>query len=357
MKDLGILKLALLYAGCFLGAGYVSGQEIWQYFGAFGINGYIGLFLTMVLLFILGVIILKIARMKNITEADKVISPWHSPILRFCISALEIIMMFSVIGIMAAGVGALFEQIFSIPHYIGSAVFCVLILICALAGLKGIVSAFGVSVPVLVIATVIFGVISLIQKGIPADMFAVRDTDNSLLGSWVFSCINFASYNIFATVALLTPFSKFIKSRRTENLGIGLGTVALFLIALSVMAAVSMWSGASDTELPMLFVASELGYVPMIIYALLLFAAMFGTSLSNFVSLSNFLAMKSKPLGRHKKLMNIVLCVLVFLASLFGFGDLISVLYPIFGYLSAIFVVLMLIHYFILRSKQKKKTE
>ena len=36
MKKIGSLKLGLSFAGCFLGAGYVSGQELWQFFGSFG---------------------------------------------------------------------------------------------------------------------------------------------------------------------------------------------------------------------------------------------------------------------------------------------------------------------------------
>jgi|GEM_PF-4829672 len=41
-QKIGTLRLALTFAGCFLGAGYVSGQELWQYFGAFGARGFWG---------------------------------------------------------------------------------------------------------------------------------------------------------------------------------------------------------------------------------------------------------------------------------------------------------------------------
>ena len=41
----------------------------------------------------------------------------------------------------------------------------------------------------------------------------------------------------------------------------------------------------------------------------------------------------------------IVLAVLLaYLASLFGFGSLIGTIYPLFGYASALFLVLMLLH-------------
>ena len=48
MKKIGALNLGLAFAGCFLGAGYVSGQELWQYFGAFGARGLLGLALAVV---------------------------------------------------------------------------------------------------------------------------------------------------------------------------------------------------------------------------------------------------------------------------------------------------------------------
>ena len=42
--------------GCFLGAGFVSGQELWQYFGCFGIQGILGLFTACLILTGLGLI-------------------------------------------------------------------------------------------------------------------------------------------------------------------------------------------------------------------------------------------------------------------------------------------------------------
>ena len=37
------LRLGFTFAGCYLGAGYVSGQELWQFFGCFGWQGIAGL--------------------------------------------------------------------------------------------------------------------------------------------------------------------------------------------------------------------------------------------------------------------------------------------------------------------------
>ena len=43
MKGIGGVRLALSLIGCFLGAGFVSGQEIWQCFAHSGRQGMLGL--------------------------------------------------------------------------------------------------------------------------------------------------------------------------------------------------------------------------------------------------------------------------------------------------------------------------
>ena len=43
-------SIGLTFAGSFLGAGYVSGQELWQFFGSFGGGGLLGVLAAMALL-------------------------------------------------------------------------------------------------------------------------------------------------------------------------------------------------------------------------------------------------------------------------------------------------------------------
>ena len=65
-QKIGTLRLALTFAGCFLGAGYVSGQELWQYFGAFGARGLLGLVLAVALLGGTGVLLLRLSQNSKI---------------------------------------------------------------------------------------------------------------------------------------------------------------------------------------------------------------------------------------------------------------------------------------------------
>ena len=90
--------------------------------------------------------------------------------------------------------------------------------------------------------------------------------------------------------------------------------------------------------------AAGLGAVPMYVYALLLFAGMFGSALSNAVAFVNYCCAKLAPLRARKAAFTVLTVLLAYLASLFGFGSLIGTLYPLFGYASALFLVLMLLH-------------
>ena len=75
MKEIKIIPLAFAFAGCFLGAGFVSGQELWQFFGEFGVKGYIGLLLACVLLAAFGVIMMRLLQKSGIEKAEEIMVP------------------------------------------------------------------------------------------------------------------------------------------------------------------------------------------------------------------------------------------------------------------------------------------
>lgn len=344
MKKIGALNLGLAFAGCFLGAGYVSGQELWQFFGSFGAKGALGLVLAVALLFAVGVIMLLLGRLTRVSEIDKLIVRRDNRLLRGAVTLLELLFLFGVGTIMSAGVGALLEQLFGLPVFIGSAVFVVLVAAISLAGLSGMVSAFSATVPVLSAVTLLFGVMSVCANGVSLPESA--GGSNPLMGSWFVAAISFACYNVFGSIAMIAPLGPYIKSKRTAVGGIAIGAGVLLLIAGSVLISVSTSPEVTAAELPMLALAQSKGAAWGYVYGVLLLLAMFGTALSSLVAFTGMVTAKSGAVARHKTTFTAACAVCMFLGSLFGFGDLIGVVYPIFGYCSSVFIVLMAVHYF-----------
>lgn len=318
-QKIGTLRLALTFAGCFLGAGYVSGQELWQYFGAFGARWLLGLVLAVAL----------------IVRAD---IPW----LRTVVGVLTAVLLFGVVCIMAAGIGALGEQMLGLPVWLGAAIACVLIAAAAYFGLGGMVSVFTVAVPCMIVAALVIAGIRLHRTGLTAAAFAAGDT-NPMLGNWATSAVNYAAYNFFATVGILAPLTRHLKKPGTAVWGTVLGCVLLLAVALGVLAALAVSPESVGAQLPMLDLACRLGTAG-VVYAVLLFLGMFGTSVSSLVAVLTYAGQKSARLAGHRTALLLVLTAAAFAGSLFGFGDLIGTVYPVYGYLGMAAMLLVAEH-------------
>lgn len=349
MKKIGSLKLGLSFAGCFLGAGYVSGQELWQFFGSFGTLGVAGLLLALLVLSAAGVLMLKLNRLTGYDEADKLILGGKAGILRHAVTFLELLLLFCIGTVMTAGVGALAHQLLGLPTFVGGLLFASAVAAVSLAGLSGMVSVFSATVPLLCLISLSFGVYALCRFG-----FSVGSSDsvNPLMGSWVSAALSFASYNLFAGIAVIAPLGRHMKSSRSVFGGVLVGAGILLCVAGSVLLCVSAAPKYADAELPMLAFASGLSPVLAALYGVLLLLAMFGTSVSALVALTNTLKLKSRTLSAHPKAPTLLCATLMFCGSLYGFGDLVGFVYPLLGYLSFVFIILMTIHYIKVKHEQ-----
>ena len=349
MKKIGSLKLGLSFAGCFLGAGYVSGQELWQFFGSFGTLGVAGLLLALLVLSAAGVLMLKLNRLTGYDEADKLILGGKAGILRHAVTFLELLLLFCIGTVMTAGVGALAHQLLGLPTFVGGLLFASAVAAVSLAGLSGMVSVFSATVPLLCLISLSFGVYALCRFG-----FSVGSSDpgNPLMGSWVSAALSFASYNLFAGIAVIAPLGRHMKSSRSVFGGVLVGAGILLCVAGSVLLCVSAAPKYADAELPMLAFASGLSPILAALYGVLLLLAMFGTSVSALVALTNTLKRKSRPLSAHPKAPTLLCAALMFCGSLYGFGDLVGFVYPLLGYLSFVFIILMTIHYIKVKHEQ-----
>ena len=73
MKQIKTWTLAFTYVGCFLGAGFISGQELWQFFGAFGNWGYVGFALATLLFVVIGVLFIRLTQMTRCSDMDQLL--------------------------------------------------------------------------------------------------------------------------------------------------------------------------------------------------------------------------------------------------------------------------------------------
>ena len=89
-------QLGAAFSGCFLGAGYVSGREMWQFFGRFGPVGWLGLCLSIALLGGAGLLLLTMVRRTGRHELSFLMVPWQCPALRHLLALFSVLLLFGV---------------------------------------------------------------------------------------------------------------------------------------------------------------------------------------------------------------------------------------------------------------------
>jgi len=345
MKKFNSFKLMFTFAGCFLGAGYVSGQELWQFFGSFGRYGVIGIVFSVAVLVAFGLLLIRTAQMKNVSEMDKVVIASDSKILKGIFSFLEIFFLFGIYVVMTAGGGALLNQLFGVPSYIGNLAFAVIVTAVALIGVEGMVTAFSVTVPLMVIMSVVVFLVNASDRALEHISFDKVTNDNPLIINWFISALVFASYNLFASIGILTPLGREIKTKRTLLTGLICGGVLLFLIAFCILFSLASDTDCVNAELPMLARASATGKGFGYIFAFLLFGGMFGTSVSSVFAIAEYVKSKTNDNKKYSTGTIFLVSVLSCVGSLAGFNNLIGIVYPVCGYLGFIGMVLIAVNY------------
>ena len=195
----------MIFTGSFLGAGFVSGQEIMQFFGVFGNMGIVGMFLSIGLFGLFGYMFMYIAKKENITAIDQIILGDGKTILHHFFNVMSLIFLFGVTVIMLAGAGSLVNELFGVPYFVGSAFLAVFLAVLSMKGIKGILIVSQMVVPFLLVLVVIISVWSVVEFQPARAAGTLAQDENPLLGNWFLATISFFSYNILAALAVLAP--------------------------------------------------------------------------------------------------------------------------------------------------------
>ena len=346
-QNVTVTKLGTTLIAAFIGAALVSGKEIWQFFGIYGVWGLIGLSLAMGLLGLFSYMLLTVARKSGITDMTRVLFGRDHPIPQLLIGSLQAIFMLGIYAVMLSAAGALFTELFpQLPaaSIIGSAVLLILTTAVVLFGVDGIVKIFSLLTPVLVFFTVLIAVWSLIRYGANFAFPVPKAEAAPLHNNWFLSALNFVSYNFFCAIGILAPLGIRAKTQKTVLGGSILGGSILFAIAASIFIALCTVQSLTATDLPMLTLSGNLSPVIQYVYAALLLFGMFAASVSVTFPLPDFLQ-NELHIHADRRILIPLISAVAFPVSFSKFGVLIDYLYPVFGYLALIVLALLIIRF------------
>ncbi len=341
MKKLNFLQITSLYIGVIMGAGYASGRECWQFFGVFGNKGYLGAAFSTVCFIAIACMLTYIARSKGSSDLGRLISPFEDKYIDGIIGWTLGIIYYTIMIVMTAAGGSLLNQQFGISKIIGGLIVAILCIITVLGDFKRISAVFPLLVPVLFIIGVITIILTIrMDFGQSGSVTGYRP--GRMSPNWPVSALVFIAYNSMGMITMSGSSATNAKDTKNAYAGAVLGTLCLGALTIILLRALlTDMAFSSSLDLPMLGFSARISPALNIIYAIVLYGAVYSTGASTYYGFSTRL-----PEGKMKKYIIVFAAVAGFLLGLTGFKTLVEFLYPAQGYIGILFIFLIIINFF-----------
>lgn len=347
--------ISFAFIGTLVGAGFASGQEALLYFAAFGTQGIWGAVLSSALMIIAGVTILQLGSYFQADEHMEVFGGISSKVMSWVLDIATIVTLFSIGFVMFAGAGANLNQQFGIPVWIGAVIMLVATIGVGMLDVDKVTGAIGALTPILLIM-VIFGCGWTLINAHPdwgaLNAYVAQNVDTTLPNWWI-GALNYTGLNVICVASMATVIGGNQLDTRAAGLGGlfgGMGyLIMLLLLSISLLVKIETVSGE---DMPLLSLINEVHPTLGLIMALVIFGMIFATSLGMFFALGKRLAR-----GRENRfrLIFISACLIGFVLSFVGFKELVSVVYPILGYLGVLLIAVVTVAW--LRGAPKLRKE
>lgn len=328
-------QIATIFIGTIVGAGLSSGKELSQFFSQYGYLSFIGLILCAVFYIWMSRMIITISCKYKLKSYDAFIRLISPGIMGNITNVIITFFFFTSTAIVIAGSGALINQYFGIPVWVGIFIMISLGILVLLRETNGLIEINGFIVPSLIIIMSLLFITFTYKFPETLSLSYLKLAMPSRHG-WVFSTMLYAGFNIMSCIGILVPLSTELENTNDIMAGVVIGASFLTLISCIINFLMMVtFKDALRYEIPLLYVAKQIGPLLQFVLLCIIWLEMFSSKVSNIYSLAK--SIQNYYAFSFKKSMFIIIALSLPITQI-GFGTLITFLYPLFGALSIIFV-------------------
>lgn len=327
-----VISITLVIIGALIGAGFASGQEIFSFFYIYGKNGIYGILIMSILIGIFIYKSLKIIYQKQVYNYNDFLNLFikNTKIRNVILWIVNLLLLVS-FYIMVAGFGAYFEQEIGINRIIGSIVLNLLCVIVFFSNIKGVLKASNLIVPFLIFFIFFIGIKNIVQ---------IRTIDfYQMKNNWILSMLIYNSYNFILLMPVLISLKKQItKEKNIKKVSI-LVTIIILILSISIFFLLlnANIKEIENQEMPIVYIISNYFNKYKKIYAFIVLASIFTTAISVGIG---FLQNISKNSNSYPQFV-LFMCITSLLMSNIGFSKLLNFIYPVFGYIGILQIVII----------------
>ena len=329
------METVFVLIGTFVGAGFASGKEIFNFFTIYNLNSFFSIFIFSTLLFLLIYTCLNIKvnlKIKNynnfIFYLEKKYKFFNHKLFSFIIN----IFLASSFYIMIAAVSSLFNYQFNIAKFF-TITWC--IFVCFFILYKKNINFIYIINSILMPFLILF-ILSLSFFNIDFNNIVFYEPNaSSNIFTAIFMGLLYFSYNSL----LLIPIIFNLKiTNKNNNFKISfVFSLIIFLITVLInILLLNYYNLIYNLDLPILYICNSSNKIFSFFYFFIILSAIFTTMISSGYS---FVSSFNK---NNFKIKLIIFLMLSFFFCLFSFSDLINFFYPAFGLLGFVQIFLIL---------------
>ncbi|MCI8852312.1 MAG: hypothetical protein HFI32_02250 [Lachnospiraceae bacterium] len=329
----------------FIGSGFASGQEILQFFGAYGTGkGALGLCLSLFFVYLCVYRILLDGGKRQNMRASELLNWYCGPYLGALLEWLTPFFLFLCYSVMLAGSGALLGEYLGLQVQTGRLLMLALSLGTVLLGLNRLTEIIGRIGPVIVALVFGLGLACVLRQGGMPLVSAAEARQAGILPtaeSWILSAFLYAGFTVLTALPFLTGLGKSLSSGKERSrcafYGCGIYWAGAMLLLLGLLASLEEIGGKG---VPTVYLAEQLVPGAGLVFAAVMFAGIYTTAVPMLWSVGSRLASEEHR-GRFS-----LACMAVaggaFLWSRMDFSFLVGTVYPYIGYFGLAIVVCIL---------------
>jgi len=319
------MQIAFVYVGTVVGAGFATGKEIVQFFTQYGAIGMVTIALSGGLFIFFGTRLMMMANRLHARSYEQLNAYLFGKVGVF-VNVFMFLVLFSVTSVMLSGAGAVFEEQLHMPAFVGLMLTVLLAFVTMLFGLNGILSVNMIVVP-LMIAFSLF--ISFMNGG------EIVWTKPPLAA--FFSPFAYVAFNLAMAQVVLVPLAAEVNDEKVIRLGGWLGGLLLMFILLSSHLSLSFLPELQSYSIPMAEVVKRSLASFYGLYVVIIYGEIFTSFIAGVFGLHRKLAL----FFQNPMVVLAALLLAMYAFSLVGYHALLTVLYPLFGYMSIVFIFLL----------------
>lgn len=347
VKNKEVFKIAFTYIGAIVGAGFATGQEIYQFFAVFGLNGIAGSLVATIGFIVFAYIYLDMVFHNQIYSYNdlllmlvgKRIAKWLDLSISF--------FLFGSYTIMLAAAHSLVSTHIISNLTISYLLIVTIVWLSLMNGVKGVIKINTYLIPLLVIVIMILCV-SYLNKSI--DVFA-----NGLVPqNYLLSSLTYVSYNLIIGMVVLSSLKEEIYTKKVVIFAPVISGIVLGIMLVLITSAIGQLNSPSDIPILDLAVGIDKWFRSLLILGIGI--AILTSALASGYGLVNRIR---QNISINYKYAVIIITLLAVPLSLYGFTSLIKFIYPLFGFINLVLMILTVKFFFSNRfnSFYKKKVK